>query len=163
MWKEQVKKVYKHKAEVLGPLACTWAAKIEQRNCCPVDAAETMTQGKGVEPPRATILDKQFKLTGEPLYGGKGKRSGLIYNHCDIVLTIHDHTGGHPGPGKMNNTPLTGNPGTGTYAGLNQPLLASESVVLREDKMQMRHKTSNNVKLYGPSNHSSPHGHGIRE
>jgi hypothetical protein len=140
MCKEQVKKEFKQKAEVLEPLACAWAAKIEQRNCCPVNGVETMAQGKGVEPPRATILDKQFKLTGEPLYGGKGKHSGLIYNHCDIVPTVHVHAGGQPRPGEMNNTPLMGNPGTGTYAGLNQLLLASDSVVLREDKTQMRRK-----------------------
>ncbi len=29
MCKEQVKKEYKWKVEVLGPLACAWAAKIE--------------------------------------------------------------------------------------------------------------------------------------
>jgi hypothetical protein len=86
------------------------------------------------------IPNKQFKLMGEPLYGGKGKHSGLIYNHCDIVPTVHDHVEGQPRPGEMNGTPLTGNPGTGPYAGLNQLLLASDSVVLREDKMQMRHK-----------------------
>jgi hypothetical protein len=99
-----------------------------------------MAQGKGVEPKQATIPDKQFRLTGEPLYGGKGKRSNLIYNHCDIVSTVHDHVGGHLRPGNMSDTPLMGNPGTGTYAGLNQPFLASDSVVLREDKTQMGHK-----------------------
>ncbi len=101
---------------------CAWAAKIEQQNCCHVNAAETTAQGKGVELPQATIPDKQFKLMGEPLYGGKGKRNGLIYNHFDIVPTVHDHTGGQPRPGEINNTPLTGNPGTGPYAGLNQLL-----------------------------------------
>jgi hypothetical protein len=105
-----------------------------------VDVVETTAQGRGVEPPRATIPDKQFKLTGEPLYGGKGKCGGLIYNHCDIVPTVHNHAGGHLRPGKMKDTPLMGNPGTGTYAGLNQLLLASNSVVLGEDKMQMRCK-----------------------
>ena len=52
----------------MGLLACAWAAKIEQRNFCSVDATETMAQGKRVEPPQATILDKQFKLMGELLY-----------------------------------------------------------------------------------------------
>jgi hypothetical protein len=106
----------------LGPLVCAWAAKIKQQNCCLVNAAETMAEGKGVEPPQAMIPDKQFKLMGEPLYGGKGKRSSLIYNHCDLVPPVHDHAGGHPRPGKLNNTTLMGNPGTGTYVGLNQPL-----------------------------------------
>jgi hypothetical protein len=124
----------------LGPLACTWAAKIKRRNYCSADAVETKAQGKGMEPPQATIPDKQFRLTGEPLYRGKGKRSSLIYNHCDIVPPVHDHAGGHLRPGKMNDTPLTGNSGTGTYAGLNQLLLVSDSVVLGKDKMQMRRK-----------------------
>jgi hypothetical protein len=136
MCEEQVKREYKHKAEVLGPLACAWAAKLDRKNCCPVNAVETMAQGKGVEPKQATP-DKQFRLTGEPLHGGKGKHSGLIYNHCDIVSTVHDHAGGHPRPGITNNTLLMGIPGTGTYAGLNQLLLASDSVVLGEDKTQM--------------------------
>ncbi len=78
MREEQVKRDYRRKAEVLGLLACAWAAKIDRRNRCPVDVAEMMAQGKGVEPQRAMIPDKQFRLTGELLYGGKGKRSGLI-------------------------------------------------------------------------------------
>ena len=41
---------YKRKAAVLGPTACVWAAKLAQRNRCPVDAAETKAQGNGVEP-----------------------------------------------------------------------------------------------------------------
>jgi hypothetical protein len=102
---EQVKREYKCKAEVLGPHACAWAAKLNRRNCCPVDAAETMAQGKGAEPKRVTIRDKQFRVTGEPLYGGKGKRSSLIYNHCDSDSIMHDHAGSHPRPGIMNDTP----------------------------------------------------------
>jgi hypothetical protein len=140
MCEEQVKREYKHMAEVLGPLACAWAAKLDRWNRCPVDAAETMAQGKGVEPKQATIPDKQFRVTGEPLYRGKGKRSGLTYNYCDIVSTVHDHAGGHLRPGITNNMPLMGIPGMGTYAGLNQPLLASDSVVLGEDKTQMCRK-----------------------
>ena len=38
-------------------------------------------KGTGVEPQHTTAEDKQFKLTGETLYGGKGKRSGLTTNH----------------------------------------------------------------------------------
>jgi hypothetical protein len=47
---------------------------------------------------------------------------------------------GHLRPGNMNDTPLTGNPGTGIYAGPKQPLLASNSVVHGEDKTQMPRK-----------------------
>jgi hypothetical protein len=85
---EQVKREYKCKAGVLGPLACAWATKLDRRNCCPVDAAETMAQGKGVELKRVTIPDKQFRVMGEPLYRGKSKRSSLIYNHCDSDSTV---------------------------------------------------------------------------
>ncbi len=104
MNEEQVERGYNNKAEVLGQLMCTWAAKMDKKNWCPVDAAEMMAQGKGAKPQQATIPVKQFKLRGEPLYGGKGKRSGPIYNHCDTVSTVHDHGGGHPRPGKVNDT-----------------------------------------------------------
>jgi hypothetical protein len=96
--------------------------------------------GKGGGAPMSYNTRQTIQVDREPLYGGKGKCSGLIYNHCDIVPTIHDHAGGHPRPGKMNGTPLTVNPGTGIYVGLNQPLLASDSVVLGEDKTQMHRK-----------------------
>jgi hypothetical protein len=84
---EQVKKEYNQTAAVLGPLACAWASKIEQRNFCPVNnAVETTAKGKGVEPPQATILDKQFKLTGEPLYRGKGNAVSRLERYSTNVL-----------------------------------------------------------------------------
>ena len=88
------------KAAALGPTACMWAAKLSQRNRCPVDAAEMKAhQGKGAEPPQVNIPDDDFQIIGEPLYGGKGKRSGLIYNHCDFPpLDTRDHTGGATKP-----------------------------------------------------------------
>ena len=88
------------KAAVLGPTACMWAAKLSQRNRCPVDAAEMKAhQGKGAEPPQVNIPDDDFQIIGEPLYGGKGKRSGLIYNQCDFPLSdTCDHGGGATKP-----------------------------------------------------------------
>ena len=78
---------------------------------------------------------------GEPLNRGKGKCSGLTNNRCNIVPTVHGHAEGHPRQWKMNDTPLTDTPETGLYVGLNQlHLLTSNSVVLGEDKTQMRHK-----------------------
>ena len=51
----------KRKAAVLGPTACMWAAKLFQRNHCPVDAAEMKAhQGKGVEPQRVNIKGNHY-------------------------------------------------------------------------------------------------------
>jgi hypothetical protein len=74
-----------------------WAAELSQRNCCPADAAEMKAhQGKGVEPQQVNPPDDNFRVIGEPLYGGKGKSSGLIYNHYDFPpLDTHDHVGGN--------------------------------------------------------------------
>jgi hypothetical protein len=96
----------------------------------------------GVEPPRIKVAEKQFKYTGEPPYGGKGKRSGLTNNHCDIVPTLRDHAGEYPRPEEMNNTPLMNHQELELYVGLNQPrLLTTDSVVLGEDKTQMRQES----------------------
>jgi hypothetical protein len=80
--------IYQHKVAVLGPLLCAWAAKLERQTRCPIDAAEAT--GKGpivVEPPHTMSNERVFKLTGEPLYGGKGKRSGLTSNNRDTALS----------------------------------------------------------------------------
>jgi hypothetical protein len=80
--------IYQHKAVVLGPLSCTWAAKLERQTRCPIDAAEATGKGPIVaEPPRTTSDKRVFKLTGEPLYRRKGKRSGLTSNDCDTALS----------------------------------------------------------------------------
>jgi hypothetical protein len=131
---------YKRKAAVLGPTACVWAAKLAQRNCCPVDAAKTKAQGNRVEPQRVTTLDDDFQVKGEPLYGGKGKRSGLTYNHCDIdPPDTCNHAGGQPSSGTIADPASGENLETTAYAGLDQPrLLSSNSVVLGEAKSQMR-------------------------
>ena len=88
------------KAAVLGPTTCMWAAKLSQWNRCPVDVVEMKAhQGKEVEPQKVNIPDEDFQIVGEPLYGGKGKPSGLIYNHCDFPpLDTRDHTGGATKP-----------------------------------------------------------------
>jgi hypothetical protein len=129
------------KAAVLGPTACMWAAKLSQRNRCPVDAAEMKAhQGKGAEPPQVNIPDDDFQIIGEPLYGGKGKRSGLIYNQCDFPLSdTRDHAGGQPSPSTITDIVSSADLETAAYAGLNQPRLqSSNSVVLGEAKKQMR-------------------------
>ncbi len=93
------------KAAVLGPTACMWAAKLSRRNRCPVDAAEMQAyQGKGAEPQNVNIPDEDFQIVGEPLYGGKGKRSGLIYNHCDVPpLDTRDHARRQPSPSTITD------------------------------------------------------------
>jgi hypothetical protein len=80
--------IYQHKAAVLGPLSCAWAAKLEQQTRCPIDAAEATGKGPGAELPCTTSNERVFKLTGEPLYGGKGKRSGSTSNDHDTALGV---------------------------------------------------------------------------
>ena len=123
----------------MGPTMCVWAAKLSQRNRCPVDAAEMKAQGKGVEPQRVKITDDDFQVKGAPLYGGKDKRSGLIYNYCDILpLDTHDHVGGQPSQSTITDTARSDDLETMACAGLNQPRLqSSNSVVLSEAKNQM--------------------------
>ena len=131
------------KAAVLGPTACMWAAKLSRRNRCPVDAAEIQAyQGKGVEPQNVNIPDEDFQIVGEPLYGGKGKRSGLIYNQCDFPpLDTRDHAGGQPSPSTIMDIEINSHPEREAYAGLNQPKLqSSNNIVLGEAKKQMRRK-----------------------
>jgi hypothetical protein len=120
----------------VGPSACAWAAKMDKRQKFSVDKAEAKEKGKGDEPPQNTVDDKQFILTGEPLYGGKGRRSGLTRNHCDNALSLCDHAGEQPRPEQTNDK---GTSNTKLYPGLNQPrLVATDNVVLGEDKAKMR-------------------------
>jgi hypothetical protein len=143
-----------------------WAAKLSQRNRCPVDAAKMKAhQGKGVEPQRVNTPDDDFQVIGEPLYGGKGKSSGLIYNHCDFPpLDTRDHAGGQPSPSTITDTAFSADPETAAYAGLNQPRLqSSNSVVLGEAKKQMRCENKQRRQALRPNKRSYPHGHNIRD
>ena len=143
-----------------------WAAKLSQRNRCPVDAAEMKAhQGKGVEPQQVNTPDDDFQVIGEPLYGGKGKSSGLIYNHCDCPpLDTRDHAGGQPSPSTITDTAFSADPETTAYAGLNQPRLQSSNrVVLGEAKSRCAATTKNADRRYGPNKRSYPHGHNIRD
>ena len=90
-------------------------------------------QGNGVEP-------QHFQVKGELLYGGKGKRSGLTYNHCNIVPPdTCKHGGGQPSSGTIANAARGEDLETTAYAGLDQlRLLSSNSVVLGKAKNQMR-------------------------
>jgi hypothetical protein len=56
--RECVKNTYKRKVAVLGSLACAWAAKMDERHQCSIDAAEAMEKGTGVEPPCTIVADK---------------------------------------------------------------------------------------------------------
>jgi hypothetical protein len=131
-----IKNEYKQKSEVVGPSTCLWAAKMDKRQKCSDDKAEAKEKGKGDEPLQNTVDDKQFILTGEPLYRGKGKRSGLTSNHCDNAPSLCDHAGEQPRPEQTNDKGISN---TKLYPGLNQPrLVATDNVVLGEDKAKMR-------------------------
>ncbi len=130
--------IYQHKAAVLGLLLCAWAAKLEQQTQCPIDAAEATGKGPIVaEPPCTTSNESVFKLTGEPLHGGKGKRSGLTSNDRDTALSgvcidaedisqLNKHN---------DNQVSIGN----KFKGLQQPCLqGTKSVVGGEDKTIMQ-------------------------
>jgi hypothetical protein len=134
--------VYKQKAATIGPLACAWAAKLDQQNQCPIDAVDKMNKGTGVEPPRTTnTATENFMLKGEPLYGGKGKSSDLTSNHSDTVPLITVHAGDQPMIGNEPDIALTNSIDVEGYAGLAQPCLCTtQTVILGEDKVQMRCK-----------------------
>jgi hypothetical protein len=137
----KTKRDLKRKAAVIGPTTCMWAAKLSQRNQCPVGTAEMkVQQGKGVEPQRVSTPGADFQVIGEPLYGGKGKNSGLIYNQCDCKrVDTREHAGRQPSPGASTDTTINADPKTPAYAGLDQPRLQSfNSVVLGDAKKQMR-------------------------
>ncbi len=63
-----------------------WAAKLAQRNRCPVDAVETKAQGNGVEPQRVTKLDDDFQVKGEPFYGGKGDATHVFWYMVEVYV-----------------------------------------------------------------------------
>jgi hypothetical protein len=115
-----------------------WAAKLERQTRCPIDAVEAT--GKGpivVEPPRTTTNERVFKLTGEPLYGGKGNRSGLTSNNRDTALSgvcIDAEDISQP-DNHDDNQVLIGN----KFKGLQHPCLqGTKRVVQGEDKTIMR-------------------------
>jgi hypothetical protein len=128
---------------VLGPLSCAWVAKLERRNRCSLDAAEATDTGPGVEPPRTTkrttTEGRIFKYTGEPLYGGKGKHSGLTSNDCDSDLgaVCNDAEDILQLEKKDDNPVSIGH----KFEGLQQPrLLVTNSVIRGKDKTIMRHE-----------------------
>ena len=79
--------IFHQKAAVLGPHPCAWAAKLERKTKCPTDAAEVTGKEPEVVSPNIMNGDSIFKLSGEPLYGGKGKRRCLNSKECDTIVT----------------------------------------------------------------------------
>jgi hypothetical protein len=126
---------------------------------CSVDAAESLTLGTGVEPPKSLGTDQKFGFTGEPLYGSQGKNIKLNNNlsHTDMPLEATGHWGS---TSKINGFPTTSGsctkphpyqhrsqarlPATlnlllSTWEGLNPPRLAtSGAAVRRQDQDQLR-------------------------
>ncbi len=109
---------------------------MEKRHRCSIDAVEAPEKGTGVEPQRTTAEDKQFKLTGETLYGGKGKRSGLTMNHCDSEPRFCDHAEDHTRREPTDDTRMAERE---PFTGPKQPHpLATDTIVLGEDKTLMQ-------------------------
>jgi hypothetical protein len=78
-------------------------------------------------------------LKGEPLYGGKGKSSDLTSNHSDTVSLVTVHAGDQPTIGNEPDIALTNPIDVEGYASLaHLRLRATQTVVLGEDKVQMR-------------------------
>jgi hypothetical protein len=101
---------------------------MEKQHRCSIDAVEAPENGTGVQPQRTTSEDKKFKLTGETLYGGKGKRSGLTTNICDSEPCLCDHEDDHTQQELMDDTRIVEKE---LFAGLKQPcLLAMDTISL---------------------------------
>ncbi len=88
--------------------------------------------------PIITNCDRIFKLSGEPLYGGKGKHSYLNSKECDTVSDvpcIEEASDGDPDAQGNEQRPPTGN----AFKGLRQPRLqGTQAVVCGENKTIMR-------------------------
>jgi hypothetical protein len=131
-------KIYKRKVAVLGPRTCAWAEKLEKRLRCAIDAAEAPVEEEKVQPQRPREEDKKLRLTGEMLYGGKGKRSGLTINICDNKPCTCDHADTHTRREVMDNTRMVE---IEPFAGLKQPrLLGTDTIVCGENKTLLRRK-----------------------
>ncbi len=92
-----------------------------------------------MKPPHTTTKGRIFKLTGEPLCGGKGKCSSLTSNDCDSELgaVCNDAEDISQLDKKDDNLVLIGH----KFEGLQQPqLLVTNSVVRGKDKTIMRHE-----------------------
>jgi hypothetical protein len=84
----------KQKADILGPVACAWAHKLEKRTHCAVDAAESKSKVTWKEPERFSEKDKKFEIAGETMYGGQGKNRLLNINQHELSETKKEN-GGH--------------------------------------------------------------------
>jgi hypothetical protein len=134
----KVTKIYKRKVAVLGPRTCAWAEKLEKGLRCAIDAAEAPVEEEKVQPQCPREEDKKLRLTGEMLYGVKGKRSRLTINICDNEPCICDHLDTHMRQEAMDNTRIVE---IEPFAGLKQPrLLGTDTIVCRENKTLLRCK-----------------------
>jgi hypothetical protein len=88
-----IRKDQKQKAEVLGPLACTWTSKLKQPSWCNIDAAELKEGRKVWKPPCLTGTEKTLNLAREPMYRGQGKIRNLSNNQCNIADIFCDQAG----------------------------------------------------------------------
>jgi hypothetical protein len=74
----------KQKADILGPVTCAWAYKLEKRTNCTVNAAESKSKVNWKEPEWVKEKDTEFDIMGETLYGGQGKNRPIIINQNEL-------------------------------------------------------------------------------
>ena len=146
----------KQKADILGPVACTWAYKLEERTHCTVDAAESKSKVNWKEPKWVKEKDTKFKLTGETLYGGQGKNRPIIINQNELSNIQNKHKGQREDHTMHDIKPF--------YDGLFQPRLNHiDKVISGHNKMKMRKENKQRRQENEPTNLSYHLGQCIKE
>jgi hypothetical protein len=121
----------KQKADILGPVACTWAYKLKKRTDCTVNVAESKSKANWKEPKWVKEKHTKFELTRETLYGGQGKNRPLIINQNERSDIQNKHEGQREDHTMQDIEPF--------YNGLSQPPLNhTDEVILGHNKMKMR-------------------------
>ncbi len=121
----------KQKADILGPVACAWAYKLEKRTHCTVDAAESKAKVNWKEPERVREKDNKFELSGVTLYRGQGKNRPIIINQNELSDIQNKHEGTREDHTMKDTKPV--------YDRLSQPRLNNtDKVILGHNKIKMR-------------------------
>ena len=124
----------KQKATVLGPVTCAWGRKFSRNQQCPADVAEACQGAIITEPCRVTGKEMEFQLPQELMYGGQGKHR-LADNHSTFQNHCHD-AGNAPNECAISGPKCPLDPPS--CAGLQQPCLSSNAVVLGHNKTTLR-------------------------
>ncbi len=127
----------KQKADILGPVKCALAYKLEKQTHCAVDVAESKSKVTWKEPEQVSEKDKKFVIAGETMYGGKGKNEFLNINQHELSETKKE-TEGHREDHAIQDIKTL-------YDGLSQPCLNdTDKVILGYNKTknaQRKHAT----------------------